>query len=136
MEKNCANHGMKINCISNQIEFIIMTVAKNTRQKIWNYMKIIVNAIISIILHVNTVPVSSAYLFPNPAVNQITITSFGPEINFAVIYNSIGEKIAEYIVNEQYIFTLNINLLKTGIYFLKLKNQNNEFSTRFIKISE
>lgn len=71
-------------------------------------------------------------LFPNPA-NQVLqfylqLHSSSPEF---FIYNLLGQQIASGIITGK---TISINALSNGIYFLKIKDGDNLFAQRFVKM--
>jgi len=71
-------------------------------------------------------------IYPNPASDQINVTS-----NFNIteieIYNTIGKLIMNNSIQKRD-FTINVNDLIPGVYFLKLKNENGITETKKIMI--
>ena len=71
-------------------------------------------------------------IYPNPASDQINVTS-----NFNIteieIYNTIGKLIMNNFIQIRD-FTINVNDLIPGVYFLKLKNENGITETKKIMI--
>ncbi len=72
-------------------------------------------------------------IYPNPASNQLTISFDVVATRSVEIYNLLGEKLYSSKVN-----TTNLNIdiqpLKTGVYFIKTTDENNNTSTgKFIK---
>jgi hypothetical protein len=58
-------------------------------------------------------------LYPNPAKENITISTRGDALGRMVVYNQLGAKILEYN-SDQDSLTIDLSLLKEGIYFLAL----------------
>ncbi len=76
-------------------------------------------------------------LYPNPVVDALTITSTDTEVNFITVYNILGTKvITKEWNNRTSTKKLDVSTLKSGIYFVKLINSNNQSITRKIIISK
>ncbi|MDD2634752.1 MAG: immunoglobulin domain-containing protein [Bacteroidales bacterium] len=71
-------------------------------------------------------------IFPNPAKDYLTISDVSYNIENIEIINATGQIITSFLVNSNEI-TLNLSNFAKGIYFLKLK-RNNEVITRKIFI--
>ena len=71
-------------------------------------------------------------IYPNPASDQINVTS-----NFKIteikIYNTIGKLIMDNSIQKRD-FTINVNDLIPGVYFLELANENGITETKKIMI--
>ena len=72
-------------------------------------------------------------LFPNPTVDKISIKSSflqGNSLVFFEIYDLKGSLIKRgKLLNQQ----INVNDLKTGVYFLNVKSENKKQTLKFIK---
>jgi len=76
-------------------------------------------------------------LYPNPALDNLTIDFFGAEVQFYSIniYNILGEMILQkdQLDGGESKFKLDVSQLKNGIYFLELNNSYGLQSVKFIK---
>jgi aminopeptidase N len=72
------------------------------------------------------------HIFPNPAKQTITVSGINSNANKLEVYSANGQLIITQIVNSSNAI-VNIQDLKTGMYFLKLKNDKEEIEQRFIK---
>ena len=70
-------------------------------------------------------------IYPNPVTNQFSIYSkAGVTIKSLSIYNNLGQLVQTIINPNQ---NINIENLTSGIYFIKVKTDSNELTTKFIK---
>ncbi len=74
-------------------------------------------------------------LFPNPATNEITISSFGYGFNTYKIINLLGQTIVEgELASQQKVFkTIDLTGVTNGLYIIELKEEKNVVTSRFIK---
>jgi choice-of-anchor B domain-containing protein len=63
-------------------------------------------------------------LFPNPASDMLTLTSTGNPLNSVVIYNVLGQRVAQYDLNNSTSETINISNLKSGVYMVRINNES------------
>ncbi|KGL62196.1 T9SS type A sorting domain-containing protein [Polaribacter sp. Hel1_85] len=76
-------------------------------------------------------------LYPNPVVDELTITRTTTEVNYITVYNILGTKvITKEWNNGTSTKKLDVSNLKSGFYFVKLINSNNQSITRKIIISK
>ncbi len=68
-------------------------------------------------------------VFPNPAINKLNFES-DIEYNQYSIYNLLGKEVQSDFLKEN---NISINELNTGVYILKLKNENNTIQQKFVK---
>lgn len=73
------------------------------------------------VLNINNVETEKTSIHPNPAKDIIYIQGF--EAKKAIVYNILGKKVREEILEED---SLNISQLTSGIYILQLVNKNKE----------
>lgn len=73
-------------------------------------------------------------VYPNPADQQITVVMDQLENQRceAVLYDMLGRKVAEFLLNDNY-NTLNISDLKSGMYLLQVKSDNQTAIKKIIK---
>jgi hypothetical protein len=87
---------------------------------------------------INAEPTKSSFvLFPNPANEQINI-ALAKDIdgNYTyAIYNKLGEEVnvGDFDFNNRKINTINIQLLNSGVYFIRLWNSMASQTIKFIK---
>lgn len=73
-------------------------------------------------------------IYPNPFINQITI-SFKEKYSAQIaLYNSIGMKLKEVVVYNTNTFQLETGNIKKGAYFLKIRKGNNLYYKQVIKL--
>jgi photosystem II stability/assembly factor-like uncharacterized protein len=75
-------------------------------------------------------PSSGISLFPNPAMDYITISSTHNPIQKVTIYSVTGQKVFEVIDGFQ---SINISWLSPGIHLVKLELENSTTFTRLVK---
>ncbi|MCW5518323.1 choice-of-anchor B family protein [Aureitalea sp. L0-47] len=63
-------------------------------------------------------------LFPNPASDVLTLTSTGNPLTSVVIYNVLGQRVAQYDLNNSTSETINISNLKSGMYMVQINNES------------
>ena len=75
-------------------------------------------------------------VFPNPAQEEITLIISGIIGNEAQIeiFNSIGSVVFSEKISNSDTYHLNISNLESGVYFLKVRNQQMEANQRIIKL--
>jgi len=77
--------------------------------------------------------VNQIYLYPNPATKEIRFQGFERIIERIEIYNALGETVYTSTESSANTRTLDISKLKPGIYFVRVK-ANNEYSlSKFVK---
>ncbi len=76
---------------------------------------------------------NSVALFPNPANNELTITTNENAYSSVSIFNSVGTQVLYSGINTK-MTNLNISNLPAGIYFLKLEGNGGKSIRRFEKI--
>jgi len=78
--------------------------------------------------------VASLSVFPNPATNQFTIYDVQFTILNVEIYNMVGEEVLDQkpTANRQQL-VINVSELNPGIYFVKLKSEQQEYIAKFVK---
>jgi len=81
---------------------------------------------------ITTVNMKSSQLsiFPNPAVDHITISNLHENAVNYRLYNSFGELVESGRIENP---TLTVAHLKPGIYIIKTENKNSGYSGRFVK---
>ncbi|MCF6306364.1 MAG: T9SS type A sorting domain-containing protein [Flavobacteriaceae bacterium] len=67
-------------------------------------------------------------IYPNPTSNSFTIVLKNETLQKAIIYNQLGQKIKETILNE-----VDVSHLNSGLYFLKLTTDKKKVTVRLIK---
>lgn len=72
-------------------------------------------------------------LYPNPATNQLSLTNSQLSIKEIEIYNTVGEKVLSQKPTAKNQQQINVSELAPGIYFVKLKNGQQEYVTKFVK---
>ena len=74
-------------------------------------------------------------IYPNPANNEITISSNNNSLLTNItIMNFLGQTVCEYVPNRNSI-NLNVSNLQQGVYFIKsISNNNNNVILKFIKL--
>ncbi|BAO55370.1 endonuclease [Nonlabens marinus] len=68
-------------------------------------------------------------LFPNPAKDDISITSSYPVSSYSIL-NTLGQRVANGILVDR---KINVSELQSGVYFLQLHIENEVLVKRFIK---
>jgi len=81
---------------------------------------------------------NTVFTFPNPSANEITLEfeQNNSENTLLEILNLLGQTIhGETLKGEigKQLKTVDVSALQNGIYFIKLKNRDQTYSTRFIK---
>ena len=62
-------------------------------------------------------------IYPNPGDNFIQITGLSREISSLSIFNSLGEKVEDLLLNNSSaLYTINTSQLKNGLYFIVISN--------------
>ncbi|CAH8283021.1 putative secreted protein (Por secretion system target) [Mariniflexile fucanivorans] len=80
---------------------------------------------------------SQIQMYPNPVINELTITRTTNEINNIVVMSTIGIKVLEKLWDDGAFTTrLDLSNLNTGMYFVNLSNGTNRSITRRIIISK
>ena len=76
----------------------------------------------------NTFEMNNVIIYPNPTSSFLQIQMNGV-IKYATIYSLLGTKVKEVKTN-----TINVSSLKSGIYLIRVTNENGQsFSKRFVK---
>jgi phosphatidylserine/phosphatidylglycerophosphate/cardiolipin synthase-like enzyme len=72
--------------------------------------------------------------YPNPANSslRITYTMPGNTVRY-MIYNATGQLLLSGNLDARYVNTVDINSLSSGMYLLRVTNNNEEFTGKFIK---
>lgn len=74
---------------------------------------------------------SSFVVYPNPAQDEVTITSSnGNYIKAITIYDIVGKTILSQDGNNEFIQTINTSELNSGIYLLQITDSNNQQTTK------
>lgn len=74
---------------------------------------------------------SSFVVYPNPAQNEVTITSSNSNFIKAItIYDIVGKTILSQDGNNEFIQTINTSELNSGIYLLQITDSNNQQTTK------
>lgn len=76
----------------------------------------------------HTIP-NPFFIYPNPAVTEITISSFNFSVDRISIFDVSGKCVME--TNDK--TSINVSKLSPGLYFIKLKTDQGELSRKFIK---
>jgi hypothetical protein len=72
--------------------------------------------------------------YPNPATNTLKVTLNIPGNNVQyTIYGISGQAVLCGKLNAIYVNTIDINTLSSGMYLLRVQNNNEEFTAKFIK---
>lgn len=71
------------------------------------------------------------FIYPNPCKNNLYLKGNGQRIDNLRIYNASGQCVVE--MNNLFNNTLNIENLKAGIYFVKIRNANQSGTLKLIK---
>jgi len=81
--------------------------------------------------HAQTERIFNSYVFPNPISEKLTVNNLD---NFkeAIILSAQGSVIFEYQLQTQQNI-IDVNVLKPGIYFLLLRDENNQFTKKLVK---
>jgi len=78
-------------------------------------------------LSVNEVAKELVKVYPNPFKDEFTISGIDLSSNSSiVVFNSLGQKIANF-KNENDSKITRLKTLKSGIYFVKIRNENNKY---------
>jgi hypothetical protein len=76
-------------------------------------------------------------VFPNPAMNEVNIEFNAPIHNYTIaLFNTLGQKIYEtnQTINLQYeIVPVDLSLLSSGVYFINIKSDNQQWMKKIIK---
>ncbi len=73
-------------------------------------------------------------LYPNPTSNELTIDIKEATLPEAlIIYNAIGQRIMSRSINSQRDLTVFTEDFTSGLYFVKLQNQNGEITLPFVR---
>ncbi len=74
---------------------------------------------------------SKTYIYPNPAINNLYISSEGIVIDTILVYSITGKQILKQpnIQNN----TINVSSLSEGIYFIEIYSEGNKIVRKFIK---
>ncbi|QXP71059.1 T9SS type A sorting domain-containing protein [Polaribacter sp. R2A056_3_33] len=76
-------------------------------------------------------------LYPNPVVDALTITKTATGISSIIVVSVTGTKVLEKLWDDGALSTqLDLSTLKSGMYFVKLTNSNNQSLTRKIIITK
>lgn len=71
-------------------------------------------------------------VFPNPATSDVSIENSNGNIESVIVYNTTGQMMAEYQVQNTK-FNMTLNYLSKGIYIFHVKTENGTIIKRFIK---
>jgi hypothetical protein len=74
---------------------------------------------------------TSLDIYPNPVTDKLYVQS-DEELEKAIVYNMLGERIAEAAINAKK-GIIETNQLSAGVYLLKLKGRDFERTDRFVK---
>jgi hypothetical protein len=77
---------------------------------------------------------SSFNIFPNPATNEFTITNYELRITSVEIYDVFGKKLLSHTANRTSQTTINVSHLQSGVYFVKIYTENNQFGVKRLVI--
>jgi len=73
-------------------------------------------------------------LFPNPANNELRVTSYELQFDYIEIYDVYGKRLlSNHLITSSSNHLINISSLSSGVYFVKLANEQNAYIQRFIK---
>jgi len=72
-------------------------------------------------------------LYPNPATDELVISSSSILSGTIAVYDVLGEKMLEEKVNAGGLMILNLKKLASGVYFLTVNNGETIFVRRFVK---
>jgi len=64
-------------------------------------------------------------LYPNPASNNVTVSTANRSLNAVEIYNTLGEKIMDYNTINNNELVINIDGLSSGIYLMRVLDASN-----------
>ena len=81
--------------------------------------------VLSVPSNFNSAPV----VFPNPTRSILNITGEGPLFNVS-IYNVAGQK----LIDKQKVNQVNVTTLSPGVYFIKINQNGNEYTLKFLKL--
>jgi hypothetical protein len=94
---------------------------------------VIINGPIS----VNNIKVNNSFIiFPNPTSDKLYITSkYNQTGNFEIIVYSIEGKVIKQKQIKDFTTSqvIDVNDLSTGVYYLKISNQQSQYTYKFIK---
>jgi len=76
---------------------------------------------------------SSISIYPNPASNVLNISSPNSLPQSFVIYNSLGQLVANTIVSSDADLSINTSSYSNGVYFVKVSNGSQTKTLKFIK---
>ena len=77
----------------------------------------------------------SINVFPNPAGNQLAISSQQLAIGSIEIFDVLGQRVFNHqpAANSQHQAVIDISKLQSGIYFLSMKSENGVVMKKFVK---
>ncbi len=75
----------------------------------------------------------SVKVFPNPTSNSLTIYSPNANLHNIEVYDILGKRISEYVVNENNRYSIDLSSLKKGVYFVKIDAENGSITKKVIK---
>ena len=82
---------------------------------------------------INSIVEQSFLIYPNPIIDNITITS-KDEIHTFEVYNYQGQLVRQKDC-DSFTESLDLSDLSNGIYFLKLKTDKETFTQKLIKVN-
>ena len=92
-----------------------------------------VYAIVTSLVNVQSIKEQTAFVYPNPAFDQVTIRANGENIISAEILDVAGKSIAYLKGSNHSEMQIDLKSLSSGIYFAKIKTKNGGVVCRFIK---
>jgi uncharacterized repeat protein (TIGR01451 family) len=92
-----------------------------------------VYAIVTSLVNVPTLKEQTAFVYPNPALDQITVRTNGENILSTEILDLTGKSIAYIKGSNHSEIQIDLKALSPGIYFAKIKTKNGGVVCRFIK---
>lgn len=115
---NAVATGLTLNATYDAYVRVNATCASNPLTSLWSSVFTFIPSNL-MILGINKPDAFEAKLYPNPATDYVKLTSNNQNIKQYAIYNVLGSKIAEGMLNDK---TINVRNYTNGIYFIRLEN--------------
>jgi hypothetical protein len=116
---------------SKNVYFDIDGYGDSTFYAVGTYGTIIKSGNLSVSISENVVS-DNVSIYPNPAEEELYITSKTIKIKDIYMYDVVGKKISRYPINGTNT-AINISYLQKGMYFLKIETENGTVTKRFLK---
>jgi hypothetical protein len=76
---------------------------------------------------------NSISIYPNPAIDYVSINNLPAENCEVVLYNSSMQQVNIFNTNKKNSLRINLNELHSGIYIIQIKSIENSFSYKIVK---